>query len=57
MWFDDEERLIPLQVERKAKVNTQGEDQLLLLGVSRRFAMFRQLTSNLLKARINKGDI
>jgi len=32
VWCEDEERSIPLQVERTVKVNTQGEDQLLLLG-------------------------
>ena len=26
MWCEDEERSIPLQVERKVKVNTQGKD-------------------------------
>ena len=28
VWCEDEESSIPLQVERKVKVNTQGEDQL-----------------------------
>ena len=38
VWCEDEEHSIPLQVERKVKVkvNTQGKDQLFLLGVSRR---------------------
>ena len=46
MWWrcEDEERSIPLQLERKVKANTQGKDHLLLLGVSRRLAIFRQLT-------------
>jgi len=44
VWCEDEERSIPLQVERKVKVNTQGKDQLLLLRVSRRLEIFRQLT-------------
>ena len=43
VWCEDEERSIPLQVERKVKVNTQGKDQLLLLRVSRQLAIFRQL--------------
>ena len=44
LWCEDEERSIPLQVEGKVKVNTQGKDQLLLLRVSCRLAIFRQLT-------------
>ena len=43
VWCEDEERSIPLQVERKVKVNTRGKDQLLLLAVSRQSAIFRQL--------------
>ena len=41
VWCEDEECSIPLQVEQKAKVNTQGKDQLLQLGVSCRLAIFR----------------
>ena len=33
VWCENEERSIPLQVERKVKVNTQGKDQLLVLRV------------------------
>ena len=44
VWCEDEERSIPLQVERKVEVNTQGKDQLLLLRISRRLTIFRQLT-------------
>ena len=52
VWCEDEERSIPLQVERKVKVNTQGKDQLLLLKVSRRLAIFRQLTYQIYFTRI-----
>ena len=52
VWCEDEERSIPLQVERKGKVNTQGKDQLLLLRVSRRLAIFRQLTYQIYYTRI-----
>ena len=56
MWCEDEERSIPLQVERKVKVkvkvNTQGKDQLLLRRVSRRLAIFRQLTYQIYYKRI-----
>ena len=52
MWCEDEERSIPLQVERGVKVNTQGKDQLLLLRVSRRLAIFRQLTYQIYYTRI-----
>ena len=44
VWCEDEEHSMTLQVEWKVKVNTQGKDQLLLLRVSRRLAIFRQLT-------------
>ena len=54
MWCEDEERSIPLQVERKVKVNTQVKDQLLLLGVSRQLAIFRQLTYQIYLALINR---
>ena len=52
VWCEDEKRSIPLQVERKLIVNTQGKDQLLLLRVSRRLAIFRQLTYQIYYKRI-----
>ena len=54
VWCEDEERSIPLQVERKVKVNTQGKDQLLLLSCcySCRLAIFRQLTYQIYYTRI-----
>ena len=58
VWCEDEERSIPLQVEREVKVNTQGKDQLLLLRVSRQVGDLQATDiSNLLHAHINKGDI
>ena len=54
VWCEDEERSIPLQVERKVKVNTQVKDQLLLLRVSRQLAIFRQLTYQIYYKRIYK---
>ena len=52
VWCEDEKRSIPLQVERKVIVNTQGKDQLLLLRVSLRLAIFRQLTYQIYYKRI-----
>ena len=52
VWCEDEKRSIPLQVERKVIVNTQGKDQLLLLRVSRWLAIFRQLTYQIYYKRI-----
>ena len=58
VWCEEEERSIPLQVERKVKVNTHGKDQLLLLRASRQLAILRATDiSNLLHVHINKGDI
>ena len=59
LWCEDEERSIPLQVERKVKVNTQGKDQLLLATQSFTPVGDLQATdiSNLLQAHKNKGDM